>query len=101
MAAPPGTEGCAPAGGQPGKSHGIAQTGTEGTAWQAANRGIVVDKEMPKVCPKCGCTHFTQDPDTLDTWFSSALWPFSTLGWPDKTEDLDYFYPTDVLVRCV
>ena len=59
---------------------------------------IVVDKEMPKVCPKCGCTHFTQDPDTLDTWFSSALWPFSTLGWPDKTEDLDYFYPTDVLV---
>ena len=59
---------------------------------------IVVSKEMPKVCPKCGHTHFTQDPDTLDTWFSSALWPFSTLGWPDKTEDLDYFYPTDVLV---
>ncbi len=59
---------------------------------------IVVAKEMPKVCPKCGCEHFTQDPDTLDTWFSSALWPFSTLGWPDKTEDLDYFYPTDVLV---
>ena len=59
---------------------------------------IVVAKEMPDVCPKCGCTHLTQDPDTLDTWFSSALWPFSTLGWPDKTEDLDYFYPTDVLV---
>ena len=59
---------------------------------------IVVDREMPKVCPKCGGTHFTQDPDTLDTWFSSALWPFSTLGWPEKTEDLDYFYPTDVLV---
>ena len=59
---------------------------------------IVVDREMPRVCPKCGCTHFTQDPDTLDTWFSSALWPFSTLGWPEKTEDLDYFYPTDVLV---
>ncbi len=59
---------------------------------------IVVAKEMPKVCPKCGCEHFAQDPDTLDTWFSSALWPFSTLGWPDKTEDLDYFYPTDVLV---
>ena len=58
----------------------------------------VVAKEMPKVCPKCGCEHFTQDPDTLDTWFSSALWPFSTLGWPEKTEDLDYFYPTDVLV---
>ncbi len=59
---------------------------------------IVVAKAMPEVCPKCGCTHFTKDPDTLDTWFSSALWPFSTLGWPDKTEDLDYFYPTDVLV---
>ena len=59
---------------------------------------IVVAKEMPNVCPKCGCVHFTQDPDTLDTWFSSALWPFSTLGWPEKTEDLDYFYPTDVLV---
>ena len=58
----------------------------------------VVAKSMPQKCPKCGETHFTQDPDTLDTWFSSALWPFSTLGWPDKTEDLDYFYPTDVLV---
>ena len=59
---------------------------------------IVVGKEMPSKCPKCGCTHFTQDEDTLDTWFSSALWPFSTLGWPEKTEELDYFYPTDVLV---
>lgn len=59
---------------------------------------VIVAKEMPAVCPKCGETHFTQDPDTLDTWFSSALWPFSTLGWPDKTEDLEYFYPTDVLV---
>ena len=59
---------------------------------------VVVAKEMPKVCPKCGCTHFKRDEDTLDTWFSSALWPFSTLGWPDKTEDFDYFYPTDVLV---
>ena len=59
---------------------------------------IVVAKEMPSVCPKCGCTHFTQDEDTLDTWFSSALWPFSTLGWPEKTEELDYFYPTNVLV---
>ncbi len=59
---------------------------------------IVVAKTAPQVCPKCGETHFTQDPDTLDTWFSSALWPFSTLGWPEKTEDLDYFYPTDVLV---
>ncbi len=58
----------------------------------------VVAKEQPQVCPKCGGKHFTQDPDTLDTWFSSALWPFSTLGWPEKTEDLDYFYPTDVLV---
>ncbi len=59
---------------------------------------IVVAKEAPSVCPKCGCTHLTQDPDTLDTWFSSALWPFSTLGWPEITEDLKYFYPTDVLV---
>jgi valyl-tRNA synthetase len=52
----------------------------------------------PDVCPKCGGTHFTQENDTLDTWFSSALWPFSTLGWPEKTPELDYFYPTDVLV---
>ncbi len=59
---------------------------------------VVVAKEMPSVCPKCGCTRLTQDEDTLDTWFSSALWPFSTLGWPEKTEDLEYFYPTDVLV---
>lgn len=58
----------------------------------------VVQREVPEVCPKCGHTHFKQDEDTLDTWFSSALWPFSTLGWPEKTEELDYFYPTDVLV---
>ncbi|WP_097076244.1 valine--tRNA ligase [Pseudobutyrivibrio ruminis] len=54
--------------------------------------------EAPTVCPKCGHTHMKQDEDTLDTWFSSALWPFSTLGWPNNTEELDYFYPTDVLV---
>ncbi len=59
---------------------------------------VVVSKEAPSVCPKCGCTHLTQDEDTLDTWFSSALWPFSTLGWPEKTEEMDYFYPTSVLV---
>ncbi len=59
---------------------------------------VIVAKKRPEVCPKCGCTHFAQDPDTLDTWFSSALWPFSTLGWPEMTEDLKYFYPTDVLV---
>ena len=58
----------------------------------------VVAREMPSVCPKCGCEHLTQDEDTLDTWFSSALWPCSTLGWPDNTEELNYFYPTDVLV---
>ena len=58
----------------------------------------VVAREMPQKCPKCGCTHFHQDEDTLDTWFSSALWPFSTLGWPDKTPEMEYFYPTDVLV---
>ena len=59
---------------------------------------FVVDRQAPEKCPHCGGARFTQDEDTLDTWFSSALWPFSTLGWPDKTEDLDYFYPTDVLV---
>ena len=59
---------------------------------------VVVASEAPEKCPHCGCTHFKQDEDTLDTWFSSALWPFSTLGWPHETEDLDYFYPTDVLV---
>ena len=59
---------------------------------------IVVDRQMPEKCPKCGCTHLHQDEDTLDTWFSSALWPFSTLGWPDKTPEMEYFYPTDVLV---
>ena len=58
----------------------------------------VVAKEAPTVCPKCGCTHLTQDEDTLDTWFSSALWPFSTLGWPKDAEDLKYFYPTNTLV---
>lgn len=58
---------------------------------------VVVSKTAPTTC-ECGHDHFTQDPDTLDTWFSSALWPFSTLGWPEKTEDLEYFYPTDVLV---
>lgn len=58
----------------------------------------VVSKEEPKVCPKCGKTHLVQDEDTLDTWFSSALWPFSTLGWPEKTPELEYFYPTNVLV---
>lgn len=59
---------------------------------------VVVSRDVPTVCPKCGCTHLTQDEDTLDTWFSSALWPFSTLGWPEKTPEFEYFYPTDVLV---
>ena len=59
---------------------------------------VVVASGKPDKCPKCGCTHLTQDEDTLDTWFSSALWPFSTLGWPGETEDLKKFYPTDVLV---
>ena len=58
---------------------------------------MVVSDTETTVCPKCG-GHMTQDPDTLDTWFSSALWPFSTLGWPEKTEELSYFYPTEVLV---
>jgi valyl-tRNA synthetase (EC 6.1.1.9) len=59
---------------------------------------VIVAEEEPSRCPVCGNTNLRQDEDTLDTWFSSALWPFSTLGWPEKTEDLDYFYPTDVLV---
>ena len=59
---------------------------------------IVVAREEPDVCPVCGSSRFKQDEDTLDTWFSSALWPFSTLGWPQKTEELDFFYPTNVLV---
>ena len=68
-------------------------------AWYCDACGeTVVAKEAPAACPKCGCTHLTRDPDTLDTWFSSALWPFSTLGWPKQTEDLSYFYPTDTLV---
>ncbi|MGN1299868.1 MAG: class I tRNA ligase family protein, partial [Clostridia bacterium] len=58
----------------------------------------MVQAEKPSKCTKCGSTHITQDPDTLDTWFSSALWPFSTLGWPEETEDFKYFYPTDTLV---
>ena len=59
---------------------------------------VIVAKEAPTTCPKCGSTHLHQDEDTLDTWFSSALWPFSTLGWPDKTPELEYFYPTNTLV---
>ena len=59
---------------------------------------IVVSRDMPKACPKCGCEKLHQDEDTLDTWFSSALWPFSTMGWPKETDTLKKFYPTDVLV---
>ncbi|MBO4373799.1 MAG: valine--tRNA ligase [Lachnospiraceae bacterium] len=59
---------------------------------------LIVSREDPGKCPKCGSANLEQDPDTLDTWFSSALWPFSTLGWPDDTPELKYFYPTDVLV---
>lgn len=59
---------------------------------------LIVQTEAPEKCPKCGSSHLKQDEDVLDTWFSSALWPFSTLGWPNKTEDLEYFYPTNVLV---
>ncbi len=66
-------------------------------AWYCDCGEIIVARETPTVCPKCG-GHLRQDEDTLDTWFSSALWPFSTLGWPDKTPELDYFYPTDTLV---
>ncbi|MCD8230633.1 MAG: valine--tRNA ligase [Clostridiales bacterium] len=68
-------------------------------AWYCEDCGeMIVARETPCKCPKCGGTHLKQDEDTLDTWFSSALWPFSTLGWPKETEELKYFYPTDVLV---
>ena len=68
-------------------------------AWTCDDCGhITVSREDPTQCEHCHSKHITRDPDVLDTWFSSALWPFSTLGWPDKTPDLDYFYPTDVLV---
>ena len=69
-------------------------------AWYCDDCGeTVVAKNAPCACPKCGSTHLTQDPDTLDTWFSSALWPFSTLGWPNEdSEDLKFFYPTSTLV---
>ena len=69
-------------------------------AWYCQDCGEIVVRRggAPDKCPKCGCTHLRQDEDTLDTWFSSALWPFSTLGWPEHTPELDYFYPTSVLV---
>ncbi len=68
-------------------------------AWYCDDCGeIIVAKDTPAKCPKCGCDHLRQDEDVLDTWFSSALWPFSTLGWPEQTEDLKYFYSTDMLV---
>ncbi len=68
-------------------------------AWYCQDCGeIIVSKDTPCTCPKCNSANLKQDEDTLDTWFSSALWPFSTLGWPNVGEDYDYFYPTDVLV---
>ena len=68
-------------------------------AWYCPECGeVIVEKEDPTACPKCGCTKIYQEEDVLDTWFSSALWPFSTLGFPDNTEELNYFYPTNVLV---
>ena len=68
-------------------------------AWYCPECGeVIVEKEDPTCCPKCGCKDIHQDEDVLDTWFSSALWPFSTLGFPENTEELDYFYPTNVLV---
>ncbi len=68
-------------------------------AWYCDECGhINVSREDPVKCEKCGCTRLTRDEDVLDTWFSSALWPFSTLGWPEKTPELEYYYPTSVLV---
>ena len=67
-------------------------------AWYCECGETIVSREDPSCCPKCGSKNLTQDPDVLDTWFSSWLWPFSTLGWPQKTEDLEKFYPTTALV---
>ena len=68
-------------------------------AWYCADCGeVIVSRDEPTVCPKCNSTHLSQDEDTLDTWFSSALWPFSTLGWPEETPEYKYFYPTNTLV---
>jgi len=67
-------------------------------AFYCANGHMTVAIEQPAKCPTCGSTEITQETDVLDTWFSSALWPFSTMGWPDKTPDLETFYPTDVLI---
>ena len=68
-------------------------------AWYCSDCGeVIVSKTDPDCCPKCGSKNITQDPDTLDTWFSSALWPFSTLGWPEKTPELEHFYPTNTLI---
>lgn len=67
--------------------------------WYCEDCGeVIVARQMPEVCPMCGGHRLNQDPDTLDTWFSSALWPFSTLGWPEKTEDMEKFFPTNTLV---
>ena len=66
--------------------------------WYCSCGEVICSRETPAVCPKCGGTDLTQEEDCLDTWFSSALWPFSTLGWPEETDDFKYFYPTDVLV---
>ena len=68
-------------------------------AWYCSDCGeVIVSKTDPDCCPKCGSKNITQDPDTLDTWFSSALWPFSTLGWPEKTPELEHFYPINTLI---
>ena len=67
-------------------------------AYYCANGHTVVSEEEPKACPECGSQSFTQETDVLDTWFSSGLWPFSTMGWPEKTPDYEIFYPTDVLI---
>ena len=68
-------------------------------AWYCADCGeVIVSKEAPEKCSKCGSSNLSQDPDTLDTWFSSALWPFSTLGWPENTADLQHYFPTNTLV---
>ena len=93
----PTTSGCTTsATGASRASSGGAIAFPRGTAGEC--REIVVAREAPATCPRCGSAHLVQDPDVLDTWFSSGLWPFSTLGWPDQTEDLAAFYPTSLLI---
>ena len=87
-----------PAHGRSGGEGGHPDAGSGNTVTIAITARPIIQREPPRTCPRCGSAEIFQDPDVLDTWFSSALWPFSTLGWPDRTKDLAVYYPTSVLV---